>query len=151
MNLNDAASVAEQFPYLDLTEADLLRIVEEDKVTRDNHFRITEFEGKIVVYQERIDGHQQQLDKLADQKSELEAQLRAVDTQSREIRGAITSDRYHIQLAKRRITERKSAINRRRKFLYRDEINRRLRRLGREFKLGVGRRGKSGEGVVDLK
>ncbi len=128
----------EQYPYLDITEADLAQLVEDDSYCRQCQLKIKEHEAGVDRNMKSALEHQQLVDALLLKRGELEAELRSVDSQLRSERGAVVSYKYQAKLAERRINERADAIARRHKQLFQIEVRRRLAKMGKELKLSRG-------------
>lgn len=145
-------ALLDKYPYLDLTVTDLEQLFADDPLVIKHRERIRELEAKQLEYDARIAETHKQIEALLDQRTTLQAALRSNDTETRETRGRLNSDKYHLTLTGRRIEERGQSIAKRHKLIFRQEVNRRLARMGRELKLGLGRRAQKGLGtdVVEI-
>lgn len=121
--------------HLQLTENELRQIFDQDPPLQESLGIIEEFHKKIGVYLGRIREANTRLDQIEDEKGMLMAQLKALDTHTREIKGSIASERYQIARAKTLITQRQQRINTRQKWLYKREVTARLQKLGRDLRL----------------
>lgn len=80
----------------------------------------------------------------------LRADVKATETAIRHTHSLVQGMRYHRKLAGQRINQAHSAIDRRKRALYLAEARRRLGQLGKELKLGIGRRAAKNEGTAVL-
>lgn len=143
-------SLLQKYPYLNLTEEELRGMMDCDSVINAHHDRIKQFEDSIREYESRIANHTSVIDRLTDERGRLEALIKANETEIREARGRLNSDRYSLKMAQKRIEERGVAIDKRQKVIFNFEVRRRLAQMGRDLKLNVGQRAarNMGEAVV---
>lgn len=126
--------------YIQLSEEEVLALFKTDAPINEARFRIEELRALIVKLGERDEAIKMEIDKLDDDETTLRAQIKALDTQRRELKGLIAGNRYHKILSRKRISEREQAISRREKQIVQYEIEKRLKVIGRTLKANVGKR-----------
>ena len=138
------------YDHLGMTEDQLATICRElwdcDPVIARHRDRITEREQAIVEFQRREDEHDAEVSRIENEENKLKAELRRLDTLKREVRGAAAGMRYHVKRSKDDIRVAESSIVKRKRQLYYNEAQKRLRALGKQLKLGRGGRAQNGHG-----
>lgn len=130
----------QEFPHLQITPEELEDMFNRDSLIRDCLVRVEEQEEKNKRFDSEAHECEQTLASLDERRVALEAELRVVDTQIREVKGAIKSWKYHRQLGVQRISMLHARIEARKRMAYKQEVAARLKAIGKELKLDVGRR-----------
>ena len=130
------------FPHLGMTEEAFDAICQElfdaDPVLAGHKTREVEYLQKSRDYEQRITALKEEVNRFDLEAAELEGRLKAITRQKRETLGQVASYTHHIKIAGSRAREAVVSHARRQKQLYMSEARRRLGRLGKELKLGVG-------------
>lgn len=140
------------YPHLGMTEAEFTNICEElfraDPVLAKHLQNITDLEAKIADYLNREAEHTTERRAMEEKLDTLRADVKALETAIRHTHSLVQGMKYHRKLAAQRINQAHSSIDRRKRALYLAEARRRLGQLGKELKLGMGRRVSKNEGTA---
>lgn len=130
------------YEHLGMTEVEMAQICDalfaDDGPLLKHQSRIETLQFNIEDYAKREEGFVGQVRDFEAREDELRAELKKIATMKAEMHGLVAGMKYHQKLAKHRIRETETQIDKRKKQLYLHEARRRLSMIGKELKLNRG-------------
>jgi chromosome segregation ATPase len=152
------SNIPEQYSYLfEDIEVEVGVLYASDKAIHDLTAVVAERESQLSNYDEALKGYKQQILDIEVEMAELRGKLKSADAHMRSVQGLITQFNYREDTKERQLKDAKARITRRKAYILRQEVQRRLKTIGKQIIHNKGQRaargykeGRTGSDIIPL-
>jgi len=133
-------SIPDQYSYLfEDIEVEVSELYKSDKAIHDLSALIVEREAKLGEYSAALSGYKTRIQEIEVEMADLRGKMKSADVELRGVLGLITQFRYREDTRERQIKDAKTRIEKRKAVILRNEVQRRLKSVGKQITYNRGK------------